>query len=108
MHKLFAEFAQRYKDREGGYTRILQTRRRPNDNAQMAYIECAAAIHRLCDSSSHCCVRCHLLMSLHDPKLTHFDCYARYIDREGELRKPRPPRQSQSLMPAAAEAAAER
>lgn len=41
MHKLFTEFAARYKDREGGYTRILQTRRRPNDCAQMAYIECA-------------------------------------------------------------------
>ena len=30
----------------------------------------------------------------------------RYIDREGELRKPRPPRQFQTLIPAAAEAAA--
>ncbi len=39
MHKLFTEFAERYRDRSGGYTRILQTRRRPNDCAQMAYIE---------------------------------------------------------------------
>ncbi len=39
MHKLFTEFAERYKAREGGYTRILQTRRRPNDCAQMAFIE---------------------------------------------------------------------
>ncbi len=39
MHKLFTEFAERYKGRQGGYTRVLQTRRRPNDAAQMAYIE---------------------------------------------------------------------
>ena len=39
MHKLFTEFATRYRERSGGYTRILQTRRRPNDCAQMAYIE---------------------------------------------------------------------
>lgn len=39
MHKLFGELADRYKERDGGYTRILRTRRRPNDAAQMAFIE---------------------------------------------------------------------
>ena len=39
LHKLFTEFAERYKARNGGYTRVLRTRRRPNDSAQMAYIE---------------------------------------------------------------------
>ena len=36
---LFTDFAERYKDRNGGYTRILRTRKRPNDAAQMAFIE---------------------------------------------------------------------
>ena len=31
--------ADRYRDREGGYTRILRTRVRGGDVAQMAYIE---------------------------------------------------------------------
>eukprot|EP00884_Botryococcus_braunii_P014648 jgi/Botrbrau1/23184/Bobra.0041s0034.2 len=39
LHKLFTSIADRYRDREGGYTRILQTRRRASDSAQMAYIE---------------------------------------------------------------------
>ena len=39
MHKLFGEMAERYQERDGGYTRILRTRTRPNDAAQMAYIE---------------------------------------------------------------------
>ena len=38
-HMLFNVLAKRYKDRDGGYTRILRTRRRPNDAAQMAFIE---------------------------------------------------------------------
>ena len=42
LQKLFGEMAERYRDREGGYTRILRTRRRANDAAHMAYIECAA------------------------------------------------------------------
>ena len=41
MHKLFTEMAERYKERHGGYTRVLRTRQRPHDNAQLAYIECA-------------------------------------------------------------------
>ncbi|BDA42453.1 50S ribosomal protein L17 [Coccomyxa sp. Obi] len=39
LHKLFNEMAERYKDRDGGYTRILRTRQRLNDAAHMAYIE---------------------------------------------------------------------
>jgi hypothetical protein len=39
LAKLFGPMAERYRDREGGYTRILRTRRRPNDAAEMAFIE---------------------------------------------------------------------
>ena len=42
LHKLFTVMAQRYADREGGYTRVLRSRQRNNDAAQMAYIECVA------------------------------------------------------------------
>lgn len=39
IQKLFGEMAERYSERNGGYTRVLRTRRRPNDAAQMAFIE---------------------------------------------------------------------
>ena len=39
LQKLFSSMAERYRDREGGYTRILRTRQRNNDAAHMAYIE---------------------------------------------------------------------
>ena len=39
VQKLFSEIAPRYKERNGGYTRIIRTSRRPGDTAEMAIIE---------------------------------------------------------------------
>ncbi|MEB3309408.1 MAG: 50S ribosomal protein L17 [Snowella sp.] len=39
VHQLFAEAPDRYKDRNGGYTRVVRTLRRRGDNAEMAIIE---------------------------------------------------------------------
>ena len=39
VQKLFAELAPRYKDRPGGYVRILKCGYRPGDQAPMAYVE---------------------------------------------------------------------
>ena len=38
-HKLFAEIGPRYRDRPGGYLRILKCGFRAGDNAPMAYVE---------------------------------------------------------------------
>ena len=39
LQKLFGEIAERFVGRPGGYTRVLRTRRRLGDNAEMAIIE---------------------------------------------------------------------
>ena len=39
INKVFGKLRERYKDRPGGYTRILKTGGRPGDNADMCFIE---------------------------------------------------------------------
>jgi large subunit ribosomal protein L17 len=39
VHRLFTVIAPRYTERNGGYTRVIRTRKRDGDKAQMAMIE---------------------------------------------------------------------
>ncbi len=43
-HKLFAEIAPRFAERNGGYTHIFKTRNRPGDAAALAIIELLPAV----------------------------------------------------------------
>ncbi len=45
--KLFSELGPRYKDRPGGYSRILKCGFRPGDSAPMAYVELIDRIEAL-------------------------------------------------------------
>lgn len=42
VSKLFSDVAGRFKDRQGGYTRMVKTRRRIGDGAEMVAIELVA------------------------------------------------------------------
>lgn len=44
MKRLFGEYALRFKDRNGGYTRVVKAGRRPGDNAPMAVIQLVEAL----------------------------------------------------------------
>jgi large subunit ribosomal protein L17 len=39
QHKLFTQLVERYRDRQGGYTRVVPLGRRQHDAAPMAIIE---------------------------------------------------------------------
>ena len=39
VQKLFDDYAKRYENRNGGYTRIIKEGVRPGDNSEMSYIE---------------------------------------------------------------------
>ncbi|KAB1210301.1 50S ribosomal protein L17 [Morella rubra] len=101
IHKLFKAY--RYKDRAGGYTRMLRTRIRVGDAAPMAYIERAAAfvrgddvIHKLFTELAYRykdraggytrMLRTRIRVGDAAPM-----AYIEFIDRDNELRQSKPP-----------------
>lgn len=52
LQKLFGDLAERFKDRPGGYTRIIRVGRRLGDNAEMAIIELLAPGEEAIDEPS--------------------------------------------------------
>lgn len=46
VSKLFSDVAGRFKDRQGGYTRMVKTRRRIGDGAEMVAIELVAMMEK--------------------------------------------------------------
>ncbi|MEO8074179.1 MAG: 50S ribosomal protein L17 [Acidobacteriota bacterium] len=51
VQRLFGELGARYKDRNGGYTRIVRLGRRSGDNAEMAVIELVDSVRELAAKS---------------------------------------------------------
>lgn len=47
LQRLFGELGTRYKDRNGGYTRIIRLGRRVGDNTEMAVIELVDSVREL-------------------------------------------------------------
>ena len=47
VQRLFGELGARYKDRNGGYTRIVRLGRRSGDNAEMAVIELVDSVREV-------------------------------------------------------------
>ncbi len=47
VSKLFSDVAGRFKDRQGGYTRMVKTRRRIGDGAEMVAIELVTMVEKV-------------------------------------------------------------
>ena len=52
LQKVFSEYAARYEQRPGGYTRILKLGRRPGDQADMSLIELVTEAYPAADANS--------------------------------------------------------
>ena len=52
VSKLFSDVAGRFKDRQGGYTRMVKTRRRIGDGAEMVAIELVTMLEKASSKSA--------------------------------------------------------